>query len=92
MTKLKKFYNRLEQLRKPESSDPYEDRITHCKLLHNHNGRVHTFEVRGWSKLEKDETGEEVLRVAVVNWTLCAGTALIYFKEHMVDTYLIEEY
>jgi hypothetical protein len=86
MSKLQAFYKELETFRKPKSEDPYDDRVTHCYLAYTHNGKEHTFEVRGWGKIK-----DNVLRVLVVNWTLCAGTATIDMNEDIVDGYKIKE-
>jgi hypothetical protein len=86
MNKLNIFYETLETYRKPKSDDPYEDRTTHCYLEYIHEGKPHTFEVRGWSKIK-----DGILNISVVNWTLCAGTATIYMNEDIVDGYRIKE-
>jgi hypothetical protein len=86
MTKLEEFYNKLETLRKPKSDDPYDNRITHCYLLYVHEGKTHKFDVRGWSEIKDD-----ILRIGVVNWTLCAGSASLELTEEYVDDWTIEE-
>jgi hypothetical protein len=88
MTKLKEFLKTLETYRKPPSDDPYDNRVTHCYLAYELKGKTHHFEVRGWAK-KIDSEG--VLKIAVVNWTLCAGTAMLYMDEDIVDEYKILE-
>jgi hypothetical protein len=87
MDKLIKFYETLESYRKPPSDDPYDNRVTHCYLAYEHEGKTHHFEVRGWKPI--DETG--TLYISVVNWTLCAGTAGLYMNLGIVDNYKILE-
>jgi hypothetical protein len=86
MSKLQDFYNKLETFRKPESDDPYDRRITHCYLAYTHDNKEHTFEVRGWRDIKNG-----VLCISVVNWTLCAGSAIIEMDEEIVDEYRIRE-
>lgn len=85
-SKIKLFKKELEKHKKPPSDDPYDNRVTHCYLKYVHtDGKEHIFEVRGWAKkIENDE-----LRISVVNWTLCAGTATLYLKEEIADSYRI---
>lgn len=83
--KLKNFYKEIEKLRKPKSDDPYDDRVTHCLLLHESGGKTHRFEVRGWRKIQNG-----VLYLSVVNWTLCAGSASMELDEENVDKFIIE--
>jgi hypothetical protein len=85
-TKLKNFYNELEKLRKPKSDDPYDNRVTHCLLLHEYQGKTHRFDVRGWNKIKGGK-----LYISVVNWTMCAGTASLELDEGTVDKFIIEE-
>jgi hypothetical protein len=87
MDNLIKFYETLESYRKPPSDDPYDNRVTHCYLSYEHEGKTHHFEVRGWKPI--DETG--TLYISVVNWTLCAGTAGLYMNTGIVDDYKILE-
>lgn len=88
MNKLQEFLKTLEIYRKPPSDDPYDNRITHCYLSYEHEGKTHHFEVRGWAK-KIDSEG--VLKISVVNWTLCAGTAMLYMDEDILDGYKIIE-
>ena len=86
MNKLSEFYNELEKLRKPKSDDPYDNRVTHCVLLHNYNSKEHKFDVRGWRPIK-----DGVLNISVVNWTMCAGTASLDLKEDTVGGFVIKE-
>lgn len=83
-SKLQDYLTKLERLRKPKSDDPYDNRITHCYILHELDGKDHTFEVRGWRPIVDDK-----LEISVVNWTLCAGTATLTVTEDTVDTFRI---
>ncbi len=86
MSKLLNFYNELEKLRKPEFDDPYDNRITHCYLLHEVDGKIHEFIVRGWTPIK-----DGVLDVSVVNWTIAAGSASLGLTEDRVDKWKIKE-
>lgn len=88
MTKLEEFLKTLETYIKPPNDDPYDNRVTHCYLAYDHGGKTHHFEVRGWAK-KIDSEG--VLKISVVNWTLCAGTAVLYMDAKIVDDYKIIE-
>jgi hypothetical protein len=82
---LKEFREQLELFREPPSEDPDPyDRTNHCYLVHNHNGKDHNFQVRGWGKIK-----DNVLQVSVVNWTLCAGPASLHLTEDIVGLYKI---
>lgn len=72
---VKEFYNKLESRRKPSSDDPYDNRITHCRILYNIEGTDHEFVVRGWS-YKNDE-----LNISTVNWTIAAGTCTLTVTE-----------
>ena len=84
MKSIKEFRQRLESFRKPDSDDPYEDRITHCYLEYIHKGKPHQFEVRGWSRIK-----ENYLTVYAVCWTLTAGPCSIEINESNVGDYRI---
>ena len=86
MSKLDKFYDELEKLRKPKSDDPYDSRITHCILIHNYKDKDHSFEVRGWRPIK-----DGLLNISVVNWTMCAGTASLILEEDNVDGFSIRK-
>ncbi len=85
MSKLLNFFNKLEKLRKPKSEDPFDNRITHCYLIHEIDGKKHRFEVRGWKPIK-----EGILDISVVNWTVCAGYAHLELTEELVTNFKIE--
>lgn len=83
---LNEFYLSLESKRKfKDPADPYE-RITHCVLSTTHGGEDHLFHVRGWAPIKDGK-----LIVAVVNWTLCAGTATLELTEDSVRDFKFYE-
>lgn len=84
MMSLIDYYNRLESLRKPKPNDPYDNRVTHCYLVHNIEGEDHYFQVRGWNKIK-----DEILKISVVNRTCCAGTATIELTEELIPKFKI---
>lgn len=84
--KLKDFLHSLEKFRKPESNDPYDNRVTHCRLSHMHRGKEHIFDVRGWRK-----NPDDTIYLSVVNWTLCAGTASLTINAQNVDLFKIKD-
>ena len=85
---IKEFKSILDSKRKETEYNPYEGsgRTTHCYLSHIHEGKTHYFEVRGW-KLK-----DCILTVSVVNWTLCAGTAVLELTDGNVkDWEIVDE-
>lgn len=86
-SKLQVFYDTLEENRKPESFDPYDDRVTHCYLTYEKNNVSHSFEVRGWNLKNKPRR----IFVSAVNWTLCAGPCSIEITESNVDQWKFKE-
>lgn len=64
---LRKFYKKLQTFRVGE----HYSRRAYCYLDFEHNGKIHHFEVRHW-KME----GYKII-LSVVNWTLCAGPAIL---------------
>ena len=82
---LEECYAELEKNRKPETTDPYDvGRITHCYLVYKNKGVEHCFEVRGWQPVDNN-----ILRVSVVNWTACAGSAMIELTPETIQYYNI---
>jgi len=80
------FYKKLETLRKPKPDDPYDNRVTHCYLLHYKDGKNHRCSVRGWGEIK-----DGVLEISIVNYTLCAGYAVLELTEELVPEWAIEQ-
>jgi hypothetical protein len=86
MNKLEELYQQLENNRDPGSDDPYH-RPYHGTLLYTkpNDNAVHKFEVRGFKK-EGDK-----LKLSVVNWTMCAGTATLTVSDKNVGQWRYRE-
>jgi len=83
---LEEFHDKLEENRKESDPEDYYERLCHCVLLLEKDGKDHRFEVRGWRPLEDGK-----LNISVVNWTLCAGAASLTLSADNVEEFRIEE-
>lgn len=84
MESIEQFYKKLQNFKKPRLSYDYDSQITHCFIVHTIEDVDHYFEVRGWK-----EPKDGKLHVSVVNWTLCAGTAILTLTEENVKKFKI---
>lgn len=84
--KLKKFKNDLHKYHRYDVE--YDDRYTFCHLVlmkETRGVKYPIFEVRGWTAHKKE------IRLSVVNWTICAGTASLELNEENIDEWRILE-
>jgi hypothetical protein len=87
--KIRQFYKALERRRKPPSDDPYDRRLTHCYLHITEKGKVHVFEVRGFSW--KAEPKGCLVIVAAVNYTMAAGYCILELYKDDIKNIVIKD-
>ena len=84
---LELFYETLCKYKPLDKEYPIEeyDRYSFCTLVHEVEGKVHEFQMRGFRK--KDDK----IIIESCNWTLAAGVCGIHLEEKHLKNWKIKE-